>query len=69
MLTIKIHYSRHFPSLFLLSSSYQSRIDPVSIPYRNTETIRKQYGIDTGAIRKWGEKHGRNMEMLIFVAM
>ena len=52
MLTIKIHYSRHFPPLFLLSSSYQSRIDPVSIPYRNTETIRKQYGIDTGTIRK-----------------
>ena len=40
------------PPIFLLSSSYQSRIDPVLIPYRNTETIRKQYGIDTGAIRK-----------------
>ena len=40
------------PPIILLSSSYQSRIDPVLIPYRNTETIRKQYGIDTGAIRK-----------------
>ena len=40
------------PPIILLSSSYQSRIDPVLIPYRNTETIRKQYGIDTGAIRQ-----------------
>ncbi len=44
--------SSYLPPIFLLSSSYQSRIDPVLIPYRNTETIRKQYGIDTGAIRK-----------------
>ena len=43
------------PPIFLLSSSYRSRINPVSIPYRNTETIRKQYGIDTGPIRKWWE--------------
>ena len=28
------------PPIILLSSSYQSRIDPVLIPYRNTETIR-----------------------------
>ena len=44
--------SSYHPPIILLSSSYHSRIDPVSIPYRNTETIRKQYGIDTGAIRK-----------------
>ena len=40
------------PPFILLSSSYRPPINPVLIPYRNTETIRKQYGIDTGAIRK-----------------
>ena len=51
MLTIKIHYSRHFPSLFLLSSSYRPPINPVSIPYQSRIGIRKQYGNNTGLIR------------------
>ena len=51
------------PPIVLLSSSYQSRINPVSIPYRfrinpvlfpyqSRIGIRKQYGNNTGAIRK-----------------
>ena len=54
--------SSYLPPMLLLSSSYQSRIDPVLIPYRNTETLRKQYGIDTGAIRKWWEEHRKSKE-------
>ena len=67
MLTIKIHYSRHFPPLFLLSSSYRppivllsipywSRIDPVSEYGNNTETIRDWYGNDTEKIEGTREK-------------
>ena len=49
--------------IVLVSFSYQSRIDPVLIPYRSpivllsfslpeAETIRKQYGNNTETIRK-----------------
>ena len=60
MLTIKIHYSGHFPPLFLLSSSYRPPINPVLIPYRSRIGIRKQYGNNTGLIRERYGKDRRN---------
>ncbi len=60
MLTIKIHYSRHFPPFILLSSSYRPPINPVLIPYRSRIGIRKQYGNNTGLIRERYGKDRRN---------
>ena len=53
--------SHHFRIVSVLFP-YRSRINPVSEYGNNTETIRKQYGIDTGMIRERYENDGRNIE-------